>query len=371
MINFTSALYLGLHHPSWLLQPWQQLSLGVPAALTEPPGAGEVAQQLAQLQGCEQGVLLPSTLHLFWDLFGMLFQQRAALFLDEGTYAVVRWGVEQFRAKGGEVHTFRHHDPDALLTQIKRLAYGRRKYPVAIADGFCPACGRAAPVGEYLEIVRHFGGILVLDDTQALGILGEMPALHSPYGKGGGGVLRWSGNSGPDIIVGSSLAKGLGVPVAVLTGSRKLIKRFKTASDTRVHGSPPSVAVIQAARHALIVNRSQGDWLRQRLAQRVTRFRSGLAAMGLNTIGGWFPVQILRGIDGNEAVRVHQFLSRQGIQTVLSRPRGSSVVHLSFLMTARHTAGEIDHCIDVLATAIHGFEETLIVKETKYSDFIK
>ncbi len=355
MINFTSALYLGLHHSSRVLQPWQQFSLGVPAALAEPPGATEVAQQLAQLQGCEQGVLLPSTLHLFWDLFGMLFQQQAALFLDAETYAVVRWGMERFRAKGGEVHIFRHHDPDALLTQIRRFAYGRRKYPVAVADGFCPACGHAAPVKAYLETVRHFGGLLVLDDTQALGVLGEMPALHCPYGKGGGGILRWSGSSGPDIVVGSSLAKGLGVPVAVLAGSGKLIKRFKAASDTRVHGSPPSVAVIQAARHALMVNRSRGDWLRQMLAQRVARFRSGLAAMGLNTAGGWFPVQILRGIDGNEAIQVHQFLSRQGIQTVLSRPRGSSVAHLSFLMTARHTVGEIDQCIDVLAAVIHGF----------------
>lgn len=354
MINFTSALYLGLHHSSRVLQPWQQLSLGVPAALAEPPGATEVAQQLAQLQGCEQGVLLPSTLHLFWDLFGMLFQQQAALFLDAETYAVVRWGVEQFRAKGGEVHIFRHHDPDALLAQIKRLSYGKRKYPVAIADGFCPACGHAAPVGEYLEIVRHFGGLLVLDDTQALGVLGEMPALHCPYGKGGGGILRWSGSSGPDIVVGSSLAKGLGVPVAVLAGSGKLIKRFKAASDTRVHGSPPSVAVIQAARHALMVNRSRGDWLRQRLAQRAAQFRNGLAAMGLNTIGGWFPVQILREIDGSEAVQAHQVLSRLGIQAVLSRPRGSNVAHLSFLITARHTAGEIDQCIDMLATVIHG-----------------
>lgn len=355
MINFTSALYLGLHHPSQILQPWQQLTLGVPAALAEPPGAGEVAQQLAQLQGCEQGVLLPSTLHLFWDLFGMLFQQRAALFLDEGTYAVVRWGVEQFRAKGGEVHTFRHHDPDALLTQIRRLAYGRRKYPVAITDGFCPACGHAAPVKEYLETVRRFGGLLVLDDTQALGIFGESSVLHTPYGRGGGGVLRWSGNSGPDIVAGSSLAKGLGVPVAILAGSKKLIRRFEMVSDTRVHGSPPSVAVIQAARHALIVNRSQGDWLRQRLAQRVARFRKGLMGIGLSAAGGWFPVQMLRGIGGSEAVQVHQFLSRQGIQTVLSRPRGSSVAHLSFLITARHTAGEIDQCIDVLAAVTHGF----------------
>ncbi|MBS0497707.1 MAG: pyridoxal phosphate-dependent aminotransferase family protein [Proteobacteria bacterium] len=356
MINFTSALYLGLHHPSHFLQPWQQLTLGVPAALTEPPGAEEVAGKLAQLQGCEQGVLLPSTLHLFWDLFAMLRQQPAALFLDEEVYAIARWGADQFRAKGGDVYTFRHHDPDALLVQIKRQVH-KKKYPVAIADGFCPACGHAAPAGEYLEIVRRFGGLLVLDDTQALGILGESPTLHNPYGKGGGGLLRWSGNFGPDIVVGSSLAKGFGVPMAVLTGSNKLIKRFKTASDTRVHGSPPSIAVIHAAAHALTKNRIRGNLLRHRLIQRVAQFRKGLEIIGWDSIGAWFPVQTLRGIVGNAAIRMHQYLSRHGIQTVLSRPRDNGEAHLSFLITARHSAGEIDHCIDILSTVTNSIDK--------------
>ncbi|SEF80717.1 8-amino-7-oxononanoate synthase [Nitrosomonas ureae] len=349
MINFTSALYLGLHHPSQFLQPWQQLTLGVPAVLAEPPGAEEVAGKLAQLQGCEQGVLLPSTLHLFWDLFGMLHRQPAVLFLDEGAYAIARWGAEQFRAKGGDIYIFRHHDPEALLAQIKLHAQ-RKKYPVVIADGFCPVCGHAAPVGDYLEIVRRFGGLLVLDDTQALGILGESPAWHSPYGKGGGGMLRRGGNFGPDIVVGSSLAKGFGVPVAVLASSNKLVKRFKTTSDTRVHGSPPSIAVIHAAAHALKVNEFYGNVLRHRLAQRVAQFRKGLKAIGWDSSGGWFPVQILRGIVGDAAVRMHQYLSREGVQTVLSRPRNNGEARLSFLITARHTIGEIDHCIDILNT---------------------
>lgn len=157
MINFTSALYLGLHHPSQLLLPWQQLTLGVPAVLAEPHGAEEVAGKLAQLQGCEQGVLLPSTLHLFWDLFGMLHRQPAVLFLDEGAYAIARWGAEQFRAKGGDIYIFRHYDPEALLAQIKLHAQ-RKKYPVVIADGFCPVCGHAAP-GRKLW-TGHRGGFI-------------------------------------------------------------------------------------------------------------------------------------------------------------------------------------------------------------------
>jgi 8-amino-7-oxononanoate synthase len=352
MINFTSALYLGLHHPSRLLQPWKQLTLGVPAALAEPPGAEEVAQRLAQLQGCERGVLMPSTLHLFWDLFGMLCQQPVAVYLDEGAYATMRWGVERVGARGVAVHRFRHHDATALLSQIK-LQICKGKYPVVVVNGFCPACGTAAPIGDYLEIVRRFDGLLVLDDTQAFGMLGEAPVVDGPYGHGGGGILRWSGHFGPDILVGASLAKGLGVPLAVLTGSERLLRRFAVASDTRVHSSPPSVAVIQAAAHALAVNRLQGNLLRRRLAQRVGQFRKGLARIGWSSTGGWFPVQTLRGIAGKAAIQLHQRLSRWGVQTVLTRPRHDREARLSFLLTARHSEREIERCIDMLDTLAH------------------
>lgn len=347
VLDFTSALYLGLHHPSGSMQPWRQLTLGVPAALAEPPGAREVAQRLAELQGCERGVLLPSTLHLFWDLFGMLSRQSVTLYLEEDTYAIARWGAERAAAAGLAVHRFRHHDPQSLLCRLT-ATMGRNACPVVIVDGFCPACGQPAPIGEYLEILRRFGGLLVLDDTQSLGILGETPYRHKPYGKGGGGVLRWSGQTGPDILLGSSLAKGFGVPVAVFAGSKELVKHFAAASDTRVHCSPPSSAVIGAAAHALAINALHGDLLRRQLAGRIGQFRHGLQQIGLSSTGGWFPVQTLRGISGTGAVQLQRKLSQRGVQTILSRPGNSGQACLSFLITARHSTADIDRCIDEL-----------------------
>ena len=347
VLDFTSALYLGIHHPSRSLTPWSQLTLGRPAALSEPPGALRVAQMLSALQGCEQGVLMPSTLHLFWDLFGMLGKQPVSIYLDEGAYPIARWGAERAAACGVAVRRFRHHDPDSLLAQIAGQARSTKR-PVVVADGFCPACGVPAPIGDYLDIVRRFGGLLVLDDTQALGILGEEPEPHAPYGNAGGGVLRWSGHFGPDILVGASLAKGFGVPVAALAGSELMLRRFATLSDTRVHCSPPSVAVIHAAEHALAVNRVQGNRMRQRLTQRVGQFRKGLELIGRSSTGGWFPVQTIRGIVGPKAVRLHQRLSQRGVQAVLSRPRNDTEARLSFLITVRHSATEIDRCIECI-----------------------
>src|SRR5512139_2993856 len=94
-LDFSSALYLGFWHESSSLKPWSLLTLGKPAALLEVPGSESVARQIARLLGCDQAVLGSSTLHLFWDLFGMLSRERIAIFQDSGTYSIGEWGIER------------------------------------------------------------------------------------------------------------------------------------------------------------------------------------------------------------------------------------------------------------------------------------
>lgn len=60
MLDFTSALYLGLRHPSGSLWPWSQFTTGRPAALAIPASQERVAEALAELQGCERATLGPS-----------------------------------------------------------------------------------------------------------------------------------------------------------------------------------------------------------------------------------------------------------------------------------------------------------------------
>ena len=82
-----------------------------------------------------------------------------------------------------------------------------RRRPVVVADGFCPTCGDQRRWPNFCDAWRRYGGHVVLDDTQALGVFGEQ--VGALYGRGGGGSLRWQGVKSPDVIVGSSLAKGI------------------------------------------------------------------------------------------------------------------------------------------------------------------
>src|SRR5215207_90634 len=215
VIDFTSSLYLGIRHPSRSLRPWLQFTTGKPAVLGKVPAALAVAEALAKLQGCERVTLLPSTLHLFFDLFETLRRDAISIYIDEAAYRVARWGAERAVARGVPFREIPHYDPEAAYRIIKAdEATGLR--PVILADGFCPDCGCPAPLRAYLRCVVPFDGYVVLDDTQALGIWGADRNRMEPYGSGGGGSLRFHGLQSPNVILGSSLAKGFGVPVAAL-----------------------------------------------------------------------------------------------------------------------------------------------------------
>src|SRR5258705_10507604 len=109
-LDFTSSLYLGVEHAWQSLTRWERLTLGKPAALESVPGTRRVERELAALTGCERVLLAPSTLHLFWDLFGFLARRGMSIFLDAGSYPIVQWGVERAAGCGAPVKVFPQHD---------------------------------------------------------------------------------------------------------------------------------------------------------------------------------------------------------------------------------------------------------------------
>ncbi|MCO6488579.1 MAG: pyridoxal phosphate-dependent aminotransferase family protein [Phaeodactylibacter sp.] len=345
-MDFTSALYLGMNHPTGSLPPWQSLTTGAPAALKEPPAAGRAAKAVARLQGCEAGLLYPSTLHLFWDLFGFLSRSPIAAFPDKQAYPIAGWGLQWAAKRSVPVHGFRHHSAESLL-QVIRSGHLQGRRPVVVSDGWCSQCGKAAPLKAYLEVLRPYNGLLVIDDTQALGILGRHPAAGMPYGRGGGGLLPWLGVQDGNVLVGSSLAKAFGVPVAVLSGPPHFIKRLKARSLTRVHCSPPSLAAISAALHALQLNRREGDRRRRILLQRVRQFKEELLEAGIETGPGLFPVQRLTAVQGGAAKDLHLRLTQAGVQTVLSAGHKGQA-QLSFLLRANHQEEEIAEAVRLI-----------------------
>jgi 8-amino-7-oxononanoate synthase len=304
------------------------------------------------LQGCARATLASSSLHLFWDVFGALSQADIAIYLDADAYPVARWGVERAAARGAPVTRFRHKDAGVLRRAIAQSPHPDRR-PVIVTDGICTCCGCQAPIAQYHEVMHERGGWLVIDDTQAFGLLGDSPSPEAPYGRGGGGSLRRSGVQCGDVIVVSSLAKSFGVPMAGLAGSAEFVRRFEARSETRMHCSPPSAAEIHAAQRALTLNETHGDSLRAQLAKRVRYFRGRLSARGLSADGGLFPMQTIKSLPDVDPRDVHRRLRELGVRTILRAGNNGHDARISFILTVRHRADEIERAVDVLARTVN------------------
>jgi 8-amino-7-oxononanoate synthase len=346
MLDFTSALYLGLEHASWSLPGWDRLTLGKPAALQEVPGAEQVQRELAALTGCEQVLLGASTLHLFCDLFAILAGRNVTIWIDEATYPIARWGTDRAAALGVLVRRFGHHNAAALRRAMGSASAVR---PVIVTDGYCPLRGSHAPLAEYARCAAAQRGLLIVDDTQALGVFGRRTESMEVYGSGGGGSLQYFNLRDREVVVVSSLAKAFGVPMAMLGGSAALVEMFRENSATLVHCSPPSAAAISAAQRALELNARFGDLLRRQLAERVVRFRQALP--GLLAVESLFPVQPLK-LPGIDARALYRELLGRGVRSVLHRDASDGSPRISFVLTARHRLSEIDSAVESLADLI-------------------
>jgi len=344
-LDFASALYLGLSHPSRYVPPWSALTLGTPAAIREPQLARDVAAGVARLVGADDAVIGTSTLHIALDLFPLLAPRGATIYTERSLYPIAMWGIDRARSLGARVRSFPTHDPVALRAMLERDAPFSHP-PVVVCDGLCPSCGRVAPLAAYARLAHQFGGRLVIDDTQALGVLGTRDD-DNPYGRGGGGSLRHLGVRDPRIVIIASLAKGFGAPLAVLATDAALTARFRSQAPTREHCSPPSIPTLLAADRALRINRSVGDRIRDRLASLVARFRAPLAATGLLATHWLFPVQPLRLPPNVDAVAMYRALVAAGIQAVPTRNHDGATM-LTFVITAAHD----EHAIDIAAARV-------------------
>src|SRR2546430_12554371 len=186
MPDFTSALYLGFTHPSASLSSWWALTLGRPAALEEPTGGRTLARELTQLIGGEAGILYPSTLHLFRDVFQVAAPKGTVILFDAASYAIARWAAEGVAVKGLPIETFPHRDVVALERRVRQARRAGQR-PLIVADGLCPSCGRPAPLPALARLAADAGGGAGVGDTHGPCVLRGGPSVSGPPGGRGGG----------------------------------------------------------------------------------------------------------------------------------------------------------------------------------------
>jgi len=188
--------------------------------------------------------------------------------------------------------------------------------------------------GDTPDLQQHNGACwLVVDEAHAVGALG-------PQGRG----VSWMQGVQPDVLIGT-FGKAYGAAGAFVVGPQDLKDLLISTGRSFVY---TTALAEPAARAALAGLLAATEERRQRLADRVQRFRVGLHQLGIETLGQHHVVPVLT---RERTMEVAASLQEKG--TFVPGIRAPTVPEgeerLRFSLSAEHTDDQVDRVLEHLA----------------------
>jgi len=188
-------------------------------------------------------------------LFSTLPQRGDLVVYDALIHASVHDGMRLGKAEQAEA---RHNDAQSFEDAIKAWRdAGGTGTPWIAVESLYSMDGDCAPLDDLIAIADRYGGVLVIDEAHATGVLG-------PMGRGLGAALEGREN----VVALHTCGKALGAMGALVTGPRVLCDYLVNRSRPFIYATAPSPLVTAIVRAALLICRFDAA-RRERLARLV------------------------------------------------------------------------------------------------------
>jgi 8-amino-7-oxononanoate synthase len=323
-------------HPSW------SRLLGSPVLYND------IEDQLTELLGCEDTLVLPTITHIHMSVIPVL-AAGGTIFLDRRAHKTIYDGCQFAIARGATVKRFAFEDADELETLLRADSSRTR---LICMDGVNSMTGNMPDLHAFMEVARRYEAVLYVDDAHGFGLIGERAADESsPMGKRGNGIVRHLAESYDDLVLVAGLSKAYSSLAAFISCPSELKRLLKTAAPPYLYSGPSPVASLATVLSGLEVNAKRGEAIRADLWRKTARVLNCLAELGVYTPNhSGLPI-IEVPLAHHEAIAdVGRFLFDRGIYVTLAAyplvPRNE--VGFRVQMTAANTDAEIDRLNDTL-----------------------
>jgi glycine C-acetyltransferase len=344
-INFASNDYLGLaRHPEVRKAAIAAVDTWGVGLAAPRPGGGTVAlhaeleRAVAELVGAADALVFPSGYHATTGLFESLFGDRDYLFCDELIRPSLADGIRLCRAR---VYSYRNQDLEHLEDRLRRSRSAR--FRVIVTDGVFPISGVVANLPDIYTLAAEYNALVVVDDTQGLGVLGDGRGTHHLHGL----------DDRLDLVSGSFGAALGGGAGGFIAGRNEIVAWLRQKSRPYLTSTalPPPAA---AAALQCIENVRSEPELRTTLAMNVRVFRDALAEHGMWTAEGEHPAISVLIRHAVAAQRLTDFLYRRGVFAIgfchPVVPEGAARIRAQ--VTARHSQKDLSRAADAFAEGV-------------------
>jgi len=219
------------------------------------------------------------------------------VFIDSKSHYCNADGAKIQRKK---IVEFLHCDIDDLKIKIKKHCKKGLK-PLIASDGVFPVNGDLAQVNEYLKLAEQYNGIVWIDDSHGVGILGES----------GRGTFEHFNLKSNRIYMGGTLSKAFGAYGGFIVGNYDFIKTVRTGNVLTGSSSPPNAAVAAGIKGIELIKKNPA-W-RKNLWENATYLKNELQKAGISTQHKCIPIVSFNVGNSDRMQKIQEEIMEAGI----------------------------------------------------------
>ena len=313
----------------------------------------ELERELAEWMGTEATMVFSTGYQSNVGCLQAVLGPGDTVICDSGDHASLLDGC---KLSGARLRPFRHNQMDKLEKMLQR-AQGDGGGILVVVDGVYSMEGDVCDLPRVVELSRHYGARLMVDEAHGVGVLGA---------RGAGATELFGLEDEVDLRMGT-FSKSLASCGGFIAADEEVIRYMKISARSFIFSASGVPAAVGAALEALRIIRAEGPPMFARLLENADYLREGLKAMGLRVVEpGLLPdgsvattpvVPVVVGDDW-KAVLLWKALFDAGLYTNVALhpavPPAGALLRTSLMAT--HEKEQLDRALEIVERVIPEFD---------------
>lgn len=298
----------------------------------------DLERRVAGFLGTEAAILYSSCFDANGGLFEVLLGPEDAIISDELNHASIIDGIRLSKAQ-----RFRYRNRDTADLEAQLAAASSARFRAVVTDGVFSMDGSIAPLAEICDLAERYDALVVVDDSHAVGFVGE-------HGRGTSELCGVADRV--DVYTGT-FGKALGgASGGYVAARREIVDLLRQRSRPYLFSNSLAPVIAAGTLTALnLVERSEDA--RARLAANARTFRTLMSDAGFELLPGEHPIVPVMFHDAARTARIADEMQARGVYvTAFSHPvvpQGRARIRVQ--LSAAHTEEQVRRCVDAFVGA--------------------
>ena len=298
----------------------------------------ELERRVSEFLGTEGTILFSSCFDANGGVFECLFGPEDAIISDALNHASIIDGIRLSKAQRSR---YQNRDMADLRAKLEEARGARQR--VIVTDGVFSMDGYLAPLAEICDLAEEFGALVFVDDSHAVGFVGE----------NGRGTPELAGVSDRVDIYTGTFGKALGgASGGYVSGHAEIIELLRQRARPYLFSNTVAPAVVAGTLAALDLVAGSAE-LRARLRENSALFRRRMTEEGFELLDGEHPIVPVMFGDAALASRIADRMLEHGVYVVAFSfpvvPHGTARIRVQ--LSAAHSPADVETAVQAFVEA--------------------